>query len=355
MITAARLHGSKDVRVDKIDAPAPPGVGEVSLRVDAVGICGSDLHTYADARIGDTGVPSPFVLGHEFMGTVEALGEAAVDGHNQELHVGQRVAVDPAVPDESHEQYEKGNPNLVPAAFYGLYPDQGALRERMLVRARNCFPLPDTVSNAAGTMLETLGVAIHAVDLGHVKLADTVAVIGCGPVGMLIVRAAQLAGATSVYACDLHAWRADKARAWGATETWVHHDRATSVARIEALTNGRGADVVFEAAWSDDSVAMAADMARLGGRLVLVGIPGDDAFSLQHSTARRKGLTLMFSRRMKHTYPRALALATGGAIDLDDLVSHHFPLTEAPAAFQLNASYQDGVMKVIIDVAQRAG
>ena len=107
MITAARLHGSKDVRVEQVEAPKPPGVGEVSLRVDAVGICGSDLHTYADARIGNTDFRSPLVLGHEFMGTIEALGRGAVDGDHRPLQVGQRVAVDPAVPDEKHEQYEK--------------------------------------------------------------------------------------------------------------------------------------------------------------------------------------------------------------------------------------------------------
>jgi L-iditol 2-dehydrogenase len=115
-------------------------------------------------------------------------------------------------------------------------------------------------------------------------------------------------------------------------------------------TGGRGVDVVFEAAWSDESVQLAADMARIGGRLVLVGIPGDDRLQLQHSTARRKGLTLMMVRRMKHTYPRAIRLATSGAIDLDDLISETVPLSDAPAAFKKNIDYAEGVQKIVIAI-----
>ena len=115
-------------------------------------------------------------------------------------------------------------------------------------------------------------------------------------------------------------------------------------------TDGRGVDVAIEAAWSDHSVQQAAEMARLGGRLVLVGIPGDDGLSLKHSTARRKGLTIRMARRMKHTYPRAIHLVEQQAVDLPSMVSHRFPLDRAPEAFALNTDYQDHVVKVIIDV-----
>lgn len=108
--------------------------------------------------------------------------------------------------------------------------------------------------------------------------------------------------------------------------------------------------MVFEAAWADASVQQAAEMARLGGRLVLVGIPGDDTLCLKHSVARRKGLSIMMSRRMKHTYPRAIRLAAKGAVDLDALVSHRFPLAEAPRAFDLNLAYPEGLHKVIVEV-----
>ena len=345
---AARLHGAREIRLDEVSAPGSPAEGEVLLRVRAVGLCGSDLHMFKDARIGDTEFSSPLVLGHEFMGEVAALGGGALGGDYQPLQVGQRVAVDPAVPKERHELFEKGHPNLVPERFYGLYPDNGALQEYMHVKAKNCFPVSDDISDGAGTLLETLGVALHAVDLGHLKLADTVAVIGCGPVGLLILKLAQLSGARAVYACDKFSWRVEKARAWGAADAWRHESQEASVERLEQLTDGRGADVVFEAAWAEDSVNMAAELARLGGRLVLVGIPGQDKFTMKHSTARRKGLSIMFSRRMKHTYPRAIALASSGQIVLDELVSHTFSLDDTPKAFRLNAAYEDGVLKAVV-------
>lgn len=344
---AARLHTARDIRVDEITAPPAPQEGEVLIEVKAVGICGSDLHMYQDGRIGDTAFESPLVLGHEFMGQIIAVGAGALDAHHQPLKVGERVAVDPASPCYHCEMCEQGHPNLCPNhLFYGVYPTDGALQECMIVNARNCFPIPPEISDGAGTLLETLGVAIHALDLGKVRVADSVAVIGCGPVGLLILQLAKLAGASAVYAFDKLPWRVEKARQLGAIAYHVTNP-------LEALmqqTNGRGADVVFEAAWADQTVQLAADMARIGGRLVLVGIPGDDRLFMQHSTARRKGLTLMMARRMKHTYPRAIQLAISGQVALDDLISHHFALEETAIAFDKNIRYEEGIHKIIITI-----
>ena len=345
---AARLYGKQDIRLDNVSEPPAPKKGEVLIRVGAVGVCGSDLHTYEDARIGDTALESPLILGHEFMGEVIAVGENALDGHFQPLQIGQRVAVDPCTPCWQCEMCEQGHPNLcLHHTFYGLYPYDGALQECMIVEARNCFPIPDSISDAAGTLLETLGVAIHAVDLAKLKIAKSVAVIGCGPVGMLILRLAKLQGAFPLYAFDKFDWRVQKALDWGADAAWSV-DKTDAVQAIKDATNGRGVDVVIEAAWSDESVQMAAEIARYGGRLVLVGIPGDDNLQFKHSVVRRKGLTLMMSRRMKHTYPRAIALATSGRVDLDNLVSHHMPLDETAEAFAKNYAYEEGVHKIVI-------
>ena len=346
---AARLYAAHDVRIDEVEEPRPPNRGEVLLRVRAVGICGSDLHMYEDGRIGDTDYDSPLVLGHEFMGEILAVGDDALDGVHQPLVVGQRVAVDPASPCYQCEMCEQGHPNLCPHhTFYGVYPSDGALQECMIVNARNCFPIHDSISDGAGTLLETLGVAIHACDLGKLKVANSVTVIGCGPVGLLILQLAKLSGASPIYAFDKFSWRVQKARQLGAAAWNV--DQVDPIDVLKAETNGRGVDVVFEAAWADESVQLAAEMVRIGGRLVLVGIPGDDRLFMQHSTARRKGLTIMMARRMKHTYPRAIQLATSGMVRLDDLISHHCSLDEAPAAFDMNARYEPGVHKIIIDV-----
>jgi L-iditol 2-dehydrogenase len=231
----------------------------------------------------------------------------------------------------------------------------------MICPARSCFPYPDSLSDASGALLEPLGVALHAVDLGRLKVANSVAVLGCGPIGLMIIRLARLSGADPVYAFDCFPWRAERAFAWGATQSWTLGEAnaplsegerarvADPVSTIQQMTDGRGVDVAFEAAWSDHSVEQAAEMARLGGRLVLVGIPSEDQFVIKHSVARRKGLTIMMSRRMKHTYPRAIHVATT-SLNLDDLISHRFPLQQTAQAFALNAEYKEGVHKIVVDV-----
>ncbi len=345
---AARLYAPRDLRIDHIDPPGDPTSGHVLIRVTAVGVCGSDLHTYLDARIGDTPVKDPLVLGHEFGGIVEKVGADALDGNGDPLNVGQRVAVDPATPCWRCELCEHGHPNLCRRLhFCGLFPDDGALCEQMIVGSRECFPVPDSITDAGAALLEPFGVALHAVDLGKLKVAKSVAILGCGSIGLLIAKLVSMSGAFPIYAFDIHDWRAEKAKTWaGVTDAWTLD--TDPVERIREVTNGRGVDVVFEAAWADHSIGQAAEMARLGGRVVLVGIPSEDKIVMKHSTARRKGLTIMMSRRMKHVYPRAIQLATQQNVDIDGLISHRFPLAEADKAFALNVDYPRDIVKVVI-------
>lgn len=350
---AARLYAPKDLRIDKLDRPPAPKRGQVLIRVTAVGVCGSDLHNYEDARIGDTTINSPVTLGHEFAGVIEALGENAYDGLGQALKIGQRVAVDPATPCYRCENCEHGHPNLCTRLhFHGLFPDDGALCEYMLTDARGCFPIPDNLTDSAAALLEPLGVGIHAVDLAKLSVANSVAIIGAGCIGLMITKLAQLSGAYPIYTFDKFAWRAKKSLEWGATHAYTLGEGASDEIIMEQ-TNGRGVDVAFEAAWADESVNTAAKMLRLGGRLLLVGIPSDDNLQMQHSIARRKGLSIIVSRRMKHTYPRAIQIATDyrDKLDLDQMVSHRYALTETPEAFAMNLAYQNEVQKVIIDVS----
>jgi L-iditol 2-dehydrogenase len=346
---AARLYGPSDLRVEHVPRPGPPGPGQALLRVTAVGVCGSDLHTYQDARIGDTPLEAPLILGHEFAAVVEAVGPDALDGEFQPLQVGARVAVDPAQPCGRCEMCEQGHPNLCRRLhFCGLYPDDGSLCEWMLMPAHTCFPVPDSLDDAAAAMLEPLGIAIHAADLARIRVANSAAIVGAGPIGLLILQLAKLSGADPIFVSDRLPWRLDLARRLGATT--IDYDKEDPVRAVLDATHGRGVDVAIEAAWSDHSVQQASEMARMGGRLVLVGIPGDDRLELKHSTARRKGLTIRMSRRMQNTYPRAIHLAERGAVDLHGLISHHFPLERTPEAFALNVAYQDAVVKIVIDI-----
>lgn len=346
---AARLYAPADIRVERIPHPGPPGPAEVLLRVAAVGICGSDLHTYKGARTGDALLQAPFILGHEFAGVVEEVGSDAFDGCFRSLKPGTRVAVDPAQPCGECEMCEHGHPNLCwRLHFCGLYPDDGSLRQWMRVPSRTCFPVPDGVDTASAALLEPLGTALHAVDLAHVRVDNSVAILGAGPIGLCILQVVKLAGGYPIFVTDKFPWRLEVAGRYGGIP--IHCDDEDPVRAVVDSTSGRGVDVAIEAAWSDHSVQQAAEMARSGGRLVVVGIASDDRLVIKHSTARRKGLTIRMARRMKHSFPRATHLVECGLVDLPRLISHRYPLDRAPEAFALNAAYRDRVLKVIIDV-----
>lgn len=346
-MTAVRLHGPRDLRVERVPRPAAPGQGEALLRVTATGICGSDLHTYIDGRIGEWVVQRPLILGHEFGGVVEAVGPDALDGNFEPLLVGTRVAVDPAQPCGRCEMCEQGHPNLCHRLhFCGLYPDEGSLAEYILMPARCCFPVPDAIDDACAALLEPLGVALHAIDLAKFHVGDSAAILGAGPIGLLCLQVARLAGAAPIYVIDQFPWRLALAAQYGGVP--INFAEQDPVAAVMAATHGRGVDVGIEAAWADHSVQQTAEMARLGGRLVLVGIPGPDKLEMKHSTARRKGLTIRVSRRMKHVYPRAIRLVQSGAIDLLSITSHRCPLAQTPEAFALNTAYADEVSKIVI-------
>jgi L-iditol 2-dehydrogenase len=339
------------MRVEQIPHPGPPGPGEVLLRVTAVGICGSDLHSYKDARLGDLTLQSPLVLGHEFAGVVEAVGSGPdnLDGNFQSLAPGLRVAVDPAQPCWHCEMCELGQPNLcLHLHFCGSYPDHGSLCQWLHMPTRSCFPIPDSLDDASAAMLEPLGIAIHAIDLAKIRVADSVAILGAGSVGLFILQLARLSGAQPIFVSDKFPWRLEAAHHYGAIP--INCDETDPVKAVLSATHGRGVDVAIEAAWADHSVQQGAEMARLGGRMVIVGISENDRLELKHSTVRRKGLTIRLARRMKHTYPRAIRLARSGVVDLLGVVSHRFPLEKAPEAFAMNAAYQDRVIKVMIEI-----
>jgi L-iditol 2-dehydrogenase len=322
------------------------------LRVTCVGVCGSDLHSYLDGRIGDNVVTTPLILGHEFGAVVEAVGSEAYDGDFAPLLPGTRVAVDPAQPCGRCEMCEHGHPNLCYRLhFCGSFPDDGSLCESMLMPAHTCFPLPAAIDDAGAALLEPLGIAIHAIDLAKLQVANSVAILGAGCIGLYLLQLAKLSGADPVFVVDQFPWRLQVAERYGGIPLNL---RATDPVRaVHEATHGRGVDVAIEAAWADHSVQWAAEMARLGGRLVLVGIPGSDKVELKHSTIRRKGLTMRAARRMKHTYPRAIRLASRSLVDLNGVISHRFPLDQTPQAYAMNADYGENVVKVIIDIGSR--
>jgi len=332
---AARLYAAGDIRAVTEPAPAA-GPGQQLVRVTAVGICGSDLHWFAEGGIGDAQLVAPLVIGHEAAGVI-------VDGPR----AGQRVAIDPAVPCGHCELCLAGHRNLCPTVgFCGHGTTDGALRQFLAWPDHLLHPLPDALSDADGAMLEPLGVGVHALDLGHQRIAATVVVVGCGPIGLCLVQLARAAGATTVIATDPLPHRAQAAARFGA-HVVVPSDPEGFAAGVADATGGRGADVVYEAAGTDDAVGLAVQAAMPGARVVLTGIPETDHTAFDASTARRKGLTLVLVRRMKEVYPRSTALVERGLVDVRGLVTHTFGLEDTGKAFEV-AHAREG-LKVVVE------
>lgn len=327
-----RLHGLHDLRLH--DEPAPlPGAGETLLNITSVGICGSDLHWFSEQGIGDARLTRPLVLGHEFAARTAD---------------GQRVAVEPAISCGHCEFCEHGHPNLCAnGIFSGHGTQDGALREMMAWPTRNLFALPDDLSDDEGAMLEPLGVAIHAVDLGHLQPGMSVGVFGCGPIGLLMIQLAKLSGATNIVATDTLARRVEMAEACGAHSAFLT-DCGPNVGPLLDVTSRRGVDVAFEVAGAQSAVDHAFAAVVPGGKVILAGIPDNDETSFSASLARRKGLTIKLVRRMKHTYPRAIQLVQSGLVDVRSLITHRFSLAEAAQAFAV-AERREGI-KIIVTV-----
>lgn len=330
----ARLHGVGDVRVSEEPVPVP-GPGQSLVRVSAVGLCGSDVHWFTHGSIGDAHLSAPLVLGHEFAGVIVG---GTLDGR--------RVAVDPARPCGTCEQCLAGNRNLCPTTgFAGHGTHDGGLREFAVWPTAQLHPLPTSVDDAAGALLEPFGVALHAHDLGKPRVGAVVVIVGCGPIGLCLIQLARAGGALRVVAVEPLAHRRAIAVALGA-HVVVDPTGGDIGAAIAEVTGGSGGDVVWEVAGTADSVNVAVGAAKVGGRVILVGIPDEDSSSFTASVARRKGLTIKLSRRMKEMYPRTTALVRDGLVDLAPLVTHTFALAQVSDAFTVAAARTG--LKVIV-------
>jgi L-iditol 2-dehydrogenase len=337
MSRALFLHGPHDARVAPFNL-REARAGETLIEVASVGLCGSDLHYYKDGGIGAAVIQTPFVPGHEFGGYLcEDIGELG-------LKAGRLVAVDPNRACGSCEWCHEGHPNLCPnVEFIGAPPFDGAMTQRIWVPRSQLVPLPESFDPLDAAMLEPLGVALHAVGLAKPRLGECVGVLGCGPIGLLLIQVLKAAGAGEIFACDPLAHRRQMALKIGADHV------GETVADVVAATKG-GAPLVVEATNSPNGFRDAVTATRIGGRVVLVGIPDGDLYSLSAADARRRGLKIKFARRMGEVYPVAIRFLAEGRVDVRSIVSHRIGLEETPGVFAALAGNAPGYIKVLIDL-----
>jgi L-iditol 2-dehydrogenase len=322
---------------------AAPGAGELQVRVDAVGICGSDLHSYSEGSVGDTAVVYPTVLGHEPAGTVVRVG-AGVTGWS----VGDRAALEPALYCYHCEYCRAGRHNICSnIRFLSTPGNPGFFREFVNLPPSNLFAIPPTLSMELASLVEPLAVALHSLKLGVLQAGETVAVWGAGAIGLLTIASLKVAGVRRIWAVEPLAHRRDLALHLGA-DAALDPSAGDEVRQIAADTGGRGVDCAIDCAAMENTVNQAIRAVRNGGRVVLTGIHSGALVPFDTSHLRRKEATLFNVRRSNDECPAALELLLERTAWFAPLVTHRRSLENIADAFAIAESYRDGVGKMMV-------
>ncbi len=352
MMLCAVMHGVGDVRLERRPVPEP-APNEVLVRVRRVGICGSDVHYFTHGHIGNFVVKDPLILGHESAGVVEAMGSAA-----KKFARGDRVTIEPGYTCGECFYCKTGQYNLCPdVIFMATPPIDGAFCEYVAWPEDFVFGLPDGMSFEEGAMMEPLSVGLWAVKRGEVEPGDSVAIFGCGPIGLLTLQAAKAAGATTLIAVDIEERRLQHARRLGATDV-IDDRRGDAVNYIREITSPlrgfgpdcSGVDVAFETAGAVAATRNALAAVRPGGVAVLVGLPPESMVEIDLVAAASKEIDIRGQFRYANRYPPAIALTAEGRIDVASLVTHHFPLEKVAEALRFSDEQKAESLKVMVDV-----
>jgi L-iditol 2-dehydrogenase len=340
MMRAAELMAPLTFRLS--EAPIEdPGPGEVQVLVEAVGVCGSDLHAYSEGAVGGNPNAYPMVLGHEPAGRIAKTG-AGVTG----LSPGDRGALEPALYCYHCEFCLSGHHNVCANIRFLSTPHHpGFFRERVNLPVANFLPIPAAMSPEEATLAEPLAIALHSLYLASIRPDETVAVFGAGPIGLLTIAALRAAGAGNIWAVEPLAHRRELARGIGAQAAL---EPAEALGEILRATGQRGVDCVFDCAAAAETTNQAIQLARNAGRIALTGIHTTALASLDVSAMRRKELTLFSVRRSNHETKDALELLQAHAAWFAPVLTHTRPIERIGEAFAIASQYQDGVGKMIV-------
>lgn len=334
----AQLTAPREFRLvqQDIEDPAP---GEVQVRVDAVGICGSDVHSYAEGAIGDTPSQFPMVLGHEPAGTVLKTG-AGVTGWSP----GDRAAFEPGIYCYHCEYCRSGRHNICENIRFLSNPGiPGFFRELVNLPAGNLQAIPPELSFPQATLIEPLAVTLHSMQFAAPGPNDTVVVFGAGAIGLLTIASLRAAGVKRIWAFDPVPHRRELARHIGAHEALDPEER-DSIPKV---------DCAVDCAAREHTTNWAIRAVKHGGRVVITGIHSDALVPFETSHMRRKELTIFNVRRSNHEEHGALALMLEHPDWFAPVVTHTRPLQDIDRAFRMAENYEDGVGKLVIQPSSR--
>ncbi len=326
-----------------------PKADEVLVKLDYVGICGSDLHYYETGAIGDYVVKPPFVLGHEPGGVVVEVGENV-----RHLKAGDRVALEPGKTCGHCEFCKEGKYNLCPdVVFFATPPVDGVFQEYVAHEANLCFKLPDNVSTLEGALIEPLAVGFHAAIQGDAHLGQKAVVMGAGCIGLVTMMALKARGVSQVYVVDIMEKRLEKALELGADGV-INGAQEDVEKRALELTDGKGMDLVVETAGTEITTRQAIRIAKKGSNIVLVGYGKTGEMTLPMSLVLDKELTFKTVFRYRHIYPLAIDAVASGKVNLKGIVTDIFPLDEAQKAMDYSVNNKADIVKAVIRISEEA-
>lgn len=329
------------------ERPIPtPKADEVLVKLEYVGICGSDMHYYETGAIGNYVVEPPFVLGHEPGGTVVEVGSNVTH-----LKVGDRVALEPGKTCGHCEFCRTGRYNLCPdVVFFATPPVDGVFQEYVAHEAALCFKLPDNVSTLEGALIEPLAVGFHAANQGNAHAGQTAVVIGAGCIGLVSMMALKAEGVSKVYVVDVMPKRLDKALELGADGV-INGREQDAVEAVKALTGGAGCDLVIETAGTEFTTRQCVHMTKKGATVVLVGYTKTGEVTLPLSLALDKELEFKTVFRYRHIYPMAIDAVASGRVNLKGIVTDIFDFDDIQNAMDKSIADKANIVKAVVKIA----
>jgi L-iditol 2-dehydrogenase len=342
---AAVLTGIRSMEIRDVPEPRLKSGADVLLKVEAVGVCGSDVHYYTQGRIGSQVVQYPFAVGHEMSATVAQIGH-----HVRRFKPGDRVAIDPAMPCGRCDQCRAGRPHTCRRIRFLGCPGQadGCLSERLVMPEACCFPIRAKTTFEQAAFVEPLSIGVYAVTLAGEVRGKTVAVLGTGPIGLCVTLAARARRVKTIYATDLIPERLAAAGRAGAD--WTGNPRREDVVAAISKRVPLLLDVVFECCGQQEALDQAVQLLKPGGRLVIVGIPETDRVSFDIDLLRRREIAILNVRRQNECVQPALDLLERGKVNVDFMVTHRVSLDRVQEAFDRVAGYRDGVIKAMVRI-----